>query len=234
MNTDTPAPAPVQELLGALDKLSEKDRRRLARALENQDLPLSDQERAFVSEYTEHFDAEAAGFEVGLGPGAGKRFMQAPAHSNVQRAVAEKQQERDGDSRLNAQYAKEYLYGLMELCPIDYFELGPDGDYYIDPGEMKKLPREVKRYIEGVELRRTKYGDFYTVKFVSKTAAMAIAARYTLTQKLEAAVLTAQVPWSQVAAAVGRKELDEVERRIADAAALGAKGPVRADTGAVA
>lgn len=98
-------------------------------------------------------------------------------------------------SVLNGEYVREYIKGIMELCPTDFFYLGEDGDWYIDPAEFRKLPQEVKRYVEGVELRMTRSGPRIKVNFVSKTAALAMAARYTLTAKEE---LKLNFPWQEI------------------------------------
>lgn len=125
-------------------------------------------------------------------------------------------------SKLTPEYVREYLLGVLEFCPTDYFTPAEDGGWLCDPDTFSRLPHEVRRFVDHVEYRRVRGNQFLAVTFVSKTSALTIAAKYVLTQKI--AVAAAVVPWDQLAAEAPALD-DDVERRL-DAAA---ERPVRSE-----
>jgi hypothetical protein len=112
-------------------------------------------------------------------------------------AVEKRMDVLDGESKLRACYVRDYIYDVLELCPTDYFQLAPNGDWCISPRDFDQLPKEVKRLVEGIELRRQGPFQYVKVSFLSKQAALALAARYTLTQKAAVSV-SAGLPWAEL------------------------------------
>jgi hypothetical protein len=178
---------------------------------------LTDKERVFVAEYVKRYNrrtaAEAAGYASEQASSWQILFGEA-RYKLVRVAIMERIAEVEAKATLQADYVRDYIYSILELCPTDYFTLGPDGEWMIDPKQFKELPLEVKRLVEGVEAKFIRGQLIFKVQFLSKTAALAMAARYTLTQKAEVEVKGA-VPWDEIASAEKEAE-DPIERRIAD------------------
>lgn len=124
-------------------------------------------------------------------------------------AVQEKLDAHSEACALKAQYIRDYMYDVLELCPTDHFALAPDGGWMVDPAGFNSLPFRVKRLIEGVELRMVGGRAYLSVKFISKTTILALAARYTMTQKVEATITT--VPWDRIA---GIPKMDPLQRKL--------------------
>jgi hypothetical protein len=146
----------------------------------------------------------------------------------VQEAVQIKLQVREELSDLKAEYVRDYIQSVLELCPTDYFILAPDGDWVVDPEHFASLPQRVKRLVEGVELKYIGGRRVLSVKFISKASVLAMAARYTLTQTVHATV--SQIPWDQVTEDAAVSVEDALEAYAASRAA----GSVRDGTEALA
>jgi hypothetical protein len=123
-------------------------------------------------------------------------------------------------SQLKAEYVREYIMGVLELCPTDYFEFDADGDWVTSIEKLSRAPVEVRRLVESVEFKTRKNHEgkpekTLKVTFLSKSSALSLAARYTLVQRIEAAVTT--VPWDEIAGARARQGSveDDVQSRLA-------------------
>lgn len=137
----------------------------------------------------------------------------------IDAAVTELSRAYEEGSRLRAEYVREYVHGAMELCITDFFHLDEDGDWVVDPQEFADIPCEKKRYIESVEVKIVRGERRYKLNFVSKTAAMALAAK--LTGLLESkdktpALQHNTIPWEQLA----KDEHDPIEAKILSARTL--------------
>jgi len=155
----------------------------------------------FAKEYAVNFDAKAAAEAVGCLSGEEKK-------PSIRQRVEEIASDLSVSSDLRAQYVRSYIFAVLDFCPTDYFFVAEDGDWKIDPDQFRQLPVEVKRLVESVEMRCVRGRPYVSVKFVSKTAALKLAAAYTLTQKIQAEVRV--VPWDEVA----KVDVDSVEDRI--------------------
>lgn len=190
-------------------------------------------EERFAQEFAVDLNASRA-YQAATGNSSrpnfyGHRMLQRP---EVAALVQEKMAEREAESVLKAEYVRQYIVDVLEVCPTDHFCLDPDGDWVIDPAKFRDLPHAVKRLVDTVEQKVTRNGVFYSVKFVSKQHALSIAAKFTLTQKV--AVAQTNVPWDEIA---GTDEVDDsIARRLAEVegAVTGAKGPVQTSENALA
>lgn len=153
---------------------------------------LNDQERRFVEAYVESCDKKAAGEAASFHqPG---RLMKDPV---VQLAIQRGMDEASEGSKLRAEYVREYIYDVLELCPTDHFFCMPNGEWCILPEHFYQLPHKVKRLVESVEQRTLPRGEkMFKVEFISKRAALAMAAKYTLVE--QHAVQFKQVPWEEL------------------------------------
>lgn len=178
--------------------MSRAGRNRLAKLVDAQE-HLDRQRRAFVAAYLASFDPKQAAEAVGA-----ESPMPFLKDSNVIAAIDRGVQE----SELSAEYVRQYIAGVMEFCPTDYFELTPDGHWTIDPVKFRSVPNSIRRFVESVELKKVGRERVFVVKFVSKTAALALAVKLTSTQKFKGKI--GGIPWELVAEA----EVDTVDKRL--------------------
>lgn len=165
---------------------------------------------SYVTEMATHMSTEYAQRALGY------RIAQT---RELDAAVTELSKKYEESSQLRAEYVREYVHGVMELCITDFFHLDEDGDWVVDPREFDDIPREKKRYIESVEVKIVRGERRYKLNFVSKTAAMALAAK--LTGLLESkdktpALQHSSIPWEQLA----KDEHDPIEAKILSARTL--------------
>lgn len=177
------------------------------------------QDQRYVDVYCETFNKYTAA-----------RISHAPAHifrhDEIAAAIAERLAMLSKVSTLNAEYVREYIREVLELCPTDYFTLGPNGEWCIDPVSFRELPTSIKRLVDGVEVKIVKGEVLFKVNFLSKAAALAMAAKYTLTEHLHVKV-DKTLPWEQIAGPLEREAVDVVEQRIA--AMESSEGSVQAE-----
>ena len=167
---------------------------------------LTDRQRAFAQNYVVHLNANQAARDVkGVAPAA--RY-----NPQVAEYIEVLMEAREDGTRLKAEFVREYIYTIMTFCPGDYFRPGPDGQWMIDETAYALLPQTVRMLVETMTLIEFQGTRFMTVTFISKTAALAMAARYTLTQKIDAQVTN--VPWDQIAKAYENVAQDTIERKL--------------------
>lgn len=180
---------------------------------------LTGKQRVFVTEYLRDFNGKRAAEEAGYANGqvAATKLLDPEQFPLVAAKVKAEMDKREADSRLTAKYVKDYIHTALDFCPTDWFTPGEKGTWEIDEESYKSLPTEIKRLIEEVEFRQRtneQTGETTTVlkiRFVSKTAALSVAAKYTLTQKIEATMTT--INWDDLYRLEGR-EKDDVEEQI--------------------
>lgn len=165
--------------------------------------PLSPKQQRWVDEYVVAMDERAAN-KV-----AGKIRRSNPA---VEEAIQHHLELIHDESLLKAEYVREYILDILELCPTDYFTWGPKDEWMIDPEQFKKLPRQVKRLVDSVETRIVQGVPIFKVNFISKQAALVLAAKYTLTQKVDLSI--SSPPWEQLAREAQDEARDPIEDRL--------------------
>jgi len=127
-------------------------------------------------------------------------------------AIREKLQEYEQQSSLRAEYVRDYIKSILDFKPTDYFQPAPEGGWMIADKDYNKLPENVARLIEDIELRNIRGNTFLAVRFISKTAALAMAAKYTLTQSMQIDT-TKRIDWDELAK-VEKRGGDLVEERL--------------------
>lgn len=195
----------IDAILLHISEMSQGARSQLLKGLENE--PLDFQQRAFVAQYMLSFNKREAGRAAHESPA---KMLRDPA---VIRALETQVAKLEQQSELTAEYVREYVRQIMEFCPTDYFFMADDGDWRIDPREFAKVPAHVRRLVESVEMKYVRNGSgvrerVYSVRFVSKTAALGIAVKLTTSQKFSGNL--GGVPWEAIAEA----PVDAVERRL--------------------
>lgn len=228
---DSSTQAAVDELVKLIADMSPAKRARLERAIQaEEDGPqLSPRQRALVDSYCTNFDEKKAREAAGLAGTRGNRVDDPEIADAIDKRLAQRERESD----LKADYVRSYLLSILELCPTDHFVVNEDGDWCIDPENFATLPVEVKRLVEEVEVKFSRGQKIYKIKFISKTAALAMAAKFTLVQKAEVNINT---PWDELARSAMKEVADPVERRLAEyGSRLSAiQGPVPPEEPAVA
>jgi hypothetical protein len=197
----------LDEILECIRQLPEKYCKELNRQMSVEGLNVK--EKVWALEYLASADAKRAGNR------SSTLCKNISCRMNVEKVrsyVEGKLKYMEELCELKAEYVREYIRCVLELCPTDFFEMAPTGEWYIDPVRFATLPSNIRRLVEGLELKYVAGRKVFVVKFVSKAAALALAARYTLTQKVDATVTV--LPWDEIGGAVGRKVIDDVEEKI--------------------
>jgi Terminase small subunit len=169
----------------------------------------------FAREYAQHLNVRRAAISAGYA-------LRATIHRllrvrEVEEAVNAHLAAQEAVSQLKAEYIREYILSILEFCPTDYFYVAVDGSWAIDPEKFKDLPHKVKRLVERVELKFVGGTAIYSVVFMSKTAALAMAARYTLGQYEEhESDVARSVPWDEIAGEVRMHRRVSLEERIVE------------------
>jgi phage terminase small subunit len=156
---------------------------------------LTDRQRAFVAEYVVDMNATRAAVAAGYSPktaaSLGCQLLDDKVYPlvavEVRRALARKElvAERKADDVLR------YIHCVMWFQPLQFFLPGDDGGWLLDEDKLATLPPAIGCLIEEVEVRRFVVGTGadrqevtrYWVRLVSKTAAMALAAKHQLGDK---------------------------------------------------
>jgi len=223
----------TDDVIGRIRTLSPAERTLLFREMFN-DGGLSDKERVWVSDYLTDMDPARASKRTGIS-GGWKSMLSRP---QVAAAVEMHMAVRDAVSVLKAEYIKQYLLDVLELCPLDFVEVTHDGDFVCDINTFRAAPREIQRLVERFEIVWYHGRRRLRIEFVSKSSALAMAAKYTLVQKFQGAV--AALPWDQVAGMLAQgKPVDiieqELDKRLKELPDVGdAERPVPAGSGSVA
>ena len=175
---------------------------------------------AFLNEYLVDFDRERALAAASVVTGCKRRWPL--SNMLVQVEMDRKLDEHEQDCRLRASFVKNFIYELLVFKPIDHFTPCPGGGWMVTQGDYEKLPEVARQLIEDVEYRVIRGESYLAIRFVSKTKALELACRYTLTQKLD--ITVPAIPWDQVAKQPERIDhvqaaLDEVEGEAAKAGA---------------
>ena len=210
----------ADEVLAAVQQLGGKTQRRLFDKLTNapKTIPsrrsgrqFTDTQRLFVSEYVIDCNTVRAGRAVGYVSNP-DRLLDPRKYPQVVGAIMDKLVEREEKSELKADYVRAYIQSILEFCPGDYFRAGPDGSWCIGQEGYDDLPQHVRRLIEEMTLINVNGVCLLSVRFISKTAALAMAAKYTLTQTINAQV--SQVPWDEIAKGLENQAQPSIEMKL--------------------
>src|SRR5262249_17238405 len=124
---------------------------------------------------------------------------------------------------------RRYIQSTRKFCPGDYFLPGRKGNqlgWLIEEEDYRRLPQDIRQLIEDMEARtqvvETPDGtrvtkNYLWVRFVSKTVAMGLAAKYSQTEKHAVAQTT--IPWAELWRSIPNEIPDEVEMEIAKVSA---------------
>jgi hypothetical protein len=188
-----------------IDELRHLDLEALRRASDRAMAGLNLRQRKYVEEYTKDFNSSRAKKAAGLGK------VRTP---EIVEAVAVRVAEQSAKSDLDAEYVRQYIKSVLDFCPLDFFEPAEGGGWLMSEENYRNMPQSAKCLIEDVEYRKIRGDVFMAVKFLSKTAALAMAARYTLTQKFESQIAT--IPWDEVSRRLEQETHDPIAKRLAD------------------
>lgn len=173
--------------------------------------PLTAIQQRWVEEYCVDFNDLRASRAVGFRRPMMPHFSQ-PQFAMLLAAVQMRLMVLAERSVLNGDYVREYIKTVLEFSPIDFFQPAPEGGWMIAEDQFQHIPHTVKRLVESIEYRKIRGQDFLAITFISKTAALAMAAKYTLTQNINATV--SQVPWEEMTRNLEEQAMDSVEKRL--------------------
>ncbi len=149
---------------------------------------LNDKQQMFVKEYLadSSYDATAAARKAGY-----KQPQQAAGRLMRQKRIialiGNEHNKRSKKLGLDADGVWEYLSGVLQLNPFDYFLLSENGYWVIE--NPKKLPASVAQFVESFELEETVIDETkyirYKVKLISKATALALAVKVQMVEKHE-------------------------------------------------
>ncbi len=162
--------------------------------------------RVFVAEYCVDLNLERAAAVAGVRPDVINRS--ASVAESVEHTLAV----REANSELKAEYVRQYVKDILDLCPVDHFVFAPDGGWMIDPVDFQKLPFRVKRLVESVEMRVYRNCPIFAVKFVSKAFALALAARLCVAENDNRPETL--IPWDKVVVKASIGMADPVEAKL--------------------
>jgi hypothetical protein len=207
----------VDDVLAAIAELPGQRRARLAKELECE-AALSDKQRLLAAEYCTDCDLRRAGEAAGYSHAGAVHAFRLPY---VQAAVRRRLAAHEEACTLRAGYVREYIRAVLDFSPVDFLTVRGD-ELVVDLDAVRRMPLELKRLVESVELHCRGGRSFLRLNFVSKTAALGIAARVALVHKVQVAV--SSVPWDAVAEPRA-EDCDAIEGRLAGGGApVGAGG----------
>lgn len=176
---------------------------------------LSLKERAFVAEFFKHWNREKALRDSGVGWTRDRiiHVFHGERTDPVAKAINDAMIRREEESVLQGEWVRAYIKSVLLLKPTDFLEEDEDGFFVTTKEKIDSMPDELKMLVESVEVTFHKGRKLLKLCFVSKTAALALAAKYTLTQK--ARVEFAQ-PINYEAIGESIDADDPIERRISE------------------
>lgn len=180
---------------------------------------MSAKQEAFVAHYVRLKNGTkavvAAGYQSRRPDAVAAQLLDPKVYPLVAAAVRRALDEQNRRVLLDADAVLRYVHTAMLFCPGDYFTPAGDGGWAATLDEYRALPPEFKCLIEDLAFEAGGEGDTRTarlrVRFVSKEAAMALAARHQLSEK--ARVVVHQLDWSGLLRG-GPPDPDPVEERI--------------------
>jgi hypothetical protein len=191
---------------------------------------ITDKQRVWITEYLIDLNgtraARVAGYQH---PDVAAAKLLNPAKfplvaAEVKKALAQKEL----SALMTADEVRRYIHTILKFCPGDYCLPGRKGNqrgWLIEEGDYWRLPQDIRQLIEEVEERtqvvETRAGTkvtkkFLWVRFVSKTAALALAAKYAFTEK-HSVVQVQGLNWDELFASVPREPPDLIEAEITKA-----------------
>jgi hypothetical protein len=171
---------------------------------------LTPQEQMWAWTYAVTGSSVIASNRVGYNTDRYLSYMRRP---NVAMTVDLARRELMKESKLDAEWIREYVMQILDFCPTDYMMPAEDGGWLMEPVMFDRMPREVKRLVEKVELRNIpRKGTYLAIEFISKTAALRIAAGFAAMEKM---VTPDQVPWDTIAGGKYDHGEEDIEREIA-------------------
>jgi phage terminase small subunit len=161
------------------------------------DHKLTDKQRSFVAEYVIDLNATraavAAGYSARTAASMGCQLLDRKAYPLVATEVKKALAEKELRAEKKADDVLRYIHTAMWFQPLHWFLPGEDGGWFIDPDKVDSLPPHIGCLIEEMELRKVVVGASENrqevtrlwVRLVSKTAAMTLAAKHQLGEKIQ-------------------------------------------------
>ncbi len=181
---------------------------------------LTARQRRFAAEYLKSTNATAAAVAAGYSPRSaraiGAQLLDGKTYPLVAAEVGRQLDARDRRALLDADGVLRYIHTAMLFCPTDYARPGGAGRWLTTPAEFDRWPPEVKCLVEEMEARAEERdgvrAETLSVKFVSKTAMTALAARHQLSGKTR--MVVHQVNWEGMVRGVWQPPPDPIEEEI--------------------
>ena len=187
---------------------------------------LTNRQRAFVAEYLSDMNATRAAVAAGYSPKSAAsmacQLLDEDLFPRVVDAVKMALAEKELRAERKADDILRYIHTAMYFEPLRFFEPGDSGGWLIDQEGWDHLPARIGCLIEEVERRVVKTGEGeetreetkFWVKLVSKTAAMTLAAKHQLGEKIT--TTSVNFDWNELMRALANPPEDVLQRKIAE------------------
>lgn len=176
-------------------------------------------QEAYCREYVVDEDQRGAAVRAGYAPGsASVKASQNMANPLITARIDALRKERNERTLMTGADLLRYAQTALLTCFTDHFTPGPGGRWVITRDGYQRLPVEVKRLIEEMEVRRyhnDKTGETeetLQVRFVSKSAMVMFLGKYMLTEKHQSTNVNLDV--AGILAAISGIPTDEKPPRV--------------------
>ena len=197
-----------------------------------QSTEMTSMQHAFVTAYLElgavPERGKKAAIQAGYSPATASQqagnLMSEKKYPLVVAAIRKGLKEINDKAILSASQVLRYIHTVMTFKPVDWFLPGGDGGWLVSMEDFRVLPDEIRQIIEEVEFKTVTREDETTtmawIRFVSKTTAMALAARHQLGEKKDTNITIQQIDWTSligrlpIAGAIARGEPGQTIRQL--------------------
>jgi len=204
---------------------------------------ITTKQHVFLTEWIKDFDVKRAAIAAGVSEktafSTGCQWLD-PSRFPLSAAMAQRMKDRLAETAiLEAEEIRRRIHTVLNVSWLDHFTPDGIGRWLISLEDLKALPLYIQQMIDGIEManvqiketRKEKNEDgevvevetwvdkeIARVKFISKSLALELAAKYGLTEKHEHDVNLKTTNWDDLAIKQDRqKPEDPVERRIREA-----------------
>lgn len=161
----------------------------------------------FIAVYVATRDKNRAAVEAGYAPGfapiMAKRLLNGVYYPLVANKIKSLLQEQQKVAVMDGAAVLKYVHTILQFQPAMWFMPGDDGGWLMEMDDVRVLPSDLLSIVEHIEMKTiespdgTKTNKMW-VKFVSKTQALAIAARYQLGDLNKDTTPVVQIDWSKL------------------------------------
>jgi hypothetical protein len=186
-------------------------------------------QEAFIEYYVRTLNRKEAALLAGYSPRCAgemaRRLLNGVYYPLVEQKIRKLLQARQQDAAMDGAAILRFIHAVIQFKPADWFVPGSDGGWVVDRTDYHVMPDSMKMIIEEVKATTVQLPDSTTttmlnVKFISKTAMLALAAKYQLGDRVMEEQPQAQIDWSEL---FGRQPKQLVQVKVIGTSALPTK-----------